>query len=134
LRELVRANKGKRGFTYTHKPVLGTSPVAISNRAGVADANRNGFTVNLSANSLAHADALLALKVGPVATILPATQLTNTHTPKGRKVIVCPAITHNNVTCSTCKLCSIVNREAVIGFPVHGATSKRAALAMQRQY
>ena len=42
LGQLVQANKGKRGFTYTHKPLD-----SEHERLAVANANRNGFTVNL---------------------------------------------------------------------------------------
>jgi len=48
LRALVQANRGKRGFTYTHKPVLDNPQNAVA----IKCANQNGFTVNLSADSI----------------------------------------------------------------------------------
>jgi hypothetical protein len=119
--ELADANEGKRGFTYTHYPVLTDK----HNAQVVKRMNDKGFVVNLSGNNLAHADALYDLDIAPVTTVLPETQTTNTTTPKGRKVIVCPATIRDNVSCATCQLCAR-NREAIIGFPAHG-TSKRKA-------
>ena len=120
MRALVRANKGKKGFTYTHKP---PTP---GNLNLIEEANREGFTVNLSSNSLAHADELKAISLAPVVTLLPIGTKENTFTPDGHKVVVCPATTKENVTCKTCKLCAIPNRQVIIGFPAHGASAKKA--------
>ena len=60
LQELVTANAGKNAIVFTHKPVLGDEPVAIENRRLLAAAAKAGFTVNLSANTRAHADRLAA--------------------------------------------------------------------------
>ena len=122
---LVRANKGKRGYTYTHKPMTD------DNAAAVVDAIGQGFSVNLSANDLAHADQLAALNIAPVVVVLSADQTAATVTPQGRKVAICPATISDNVTCATCGLCALVNRKAIIGFPAHGASKRKAsAVAM----
>jgi hypothetical protein len=121
LAALVRANRGKRGFTYTHKPLAG------GNDGAIAAANAMGFTVNLSANNLAHADALAASNVGPVVVVLPADATRATITPEGRKVAICPATISDNVTCKTCGLCAIANRKAIIGFPAHGPSKRKAS-------
>ena len=113
LRLITKANTGRRGFTFTHYDVLANG----MNRTAIAEANRNGFTINLSCNSLAHADALFDIGVAPVTTVLPPTQTTNTRTPKNRKVVICPARTRQHVTCSTCKLCTRSKRDFIIGFP-----------------
>jgi len=120
LRELVHANIGKRGFTYTHKPMT------PANQSAVKYANENGFTINLSANNLRHADELADLGIGPVVAVLPIDAKENTTTPNGRKVVVCPATVRDDVSCATCKLCAVVDRLAIVGFPAHG-TSKRKA-------
>lgn len=125
LLELVTANKGKRGFTYTHKPMT------PDNAAAVAFANREGFTINLSANNLAHADELADLGIAPVVTVLPAEQLTNTVTPKGRKVVVCPAVVRDDVSCATCGLCARL-RDAIVGFPAHGPSKRKASAIASR--
>lgn len=119
LAALVAANEGRRGFTYTHKPMT------PKNAAAVQHANKNGFTINLSANNLAHADTLAALNIGPVAAVVPADVTTNTHTPQGRKVVICPATQRDDVSCATCGLCQR-QRDAIIGFPAHGASKLKA--------
>jgi hypothetical protein len=123
LLELIAANRGKRGFTYTHKPALPGSENAYL----VAMANLSGFTVNLSADNLAEADKLADMDIGPVVVVLPAEQTRATVTPKGRKVAVCPATISDNVTCADCGLCALVNRKAIIGFPAHGASKRKAS-------
>jgi hypothetical protein len=121
LAQLVSANRGRRGFTYTHKPM--TSP---ESRQAVADANRLGFTVNLSANTLAEADAAADLGIAPVVVVLPADQTRATTTPAGRKVAICPAVISESVSCATCGLCQLRDRKAVIGFPAHGVSKRKA--------
>src|SRR6266496_1562552 len=113
LSELVQANIGRRGFTYTHKPLNSANSLAI------AYANAEGFTINLSANTLSHADELAAADVGPVVVVLPADvdgSLTPTlETPAGRKVAVCPATYRDEVSCVTCQLCQHQNRKVIVG-------------------
>lgn len=121
LARLVAANKRKRGFTYTHHNVLNNP----GNREAVAEAVKEGFVINLSANNLRHADQLADLGIAPVATVLPHTVQANTVTPAGRKVVICPAITRDNVSCETCGLCARV-RDFIIGFPAHGPSKAKA--------
>lgn len=132
LGDLVKANQGRKGFTYTHKPILEgqTGPIE-SNRAAIRAANENGFTINLSGNGLNHADKLADLGIGPVCTILPDESHANRITPKGRKVVICPAQTRDDITCAKCGLCQRADRSVVVGFIPHGAQSKRA-LAIAR--
>jgi hypothetical protein len=113
LAAIVAANRGRRGFTFTHYDVLAN----LANRQAVADAN--GFTINLSGNALAHADAVADLRIAPVTVILPAGTQRNTTTPKGRTVVICPTSTHG-VTCADCGLCARASRSTIIGFPASG--------------
>jgi hypothetical protein len=125
LDQLVKANAGKRGFTYTHKPITAKA------RKAIARANASGFTVNLSANDLGHADRLASLGIGPVVTVLPRDQTVNTVTPAGRKVVVCPATQRDDVTCQSCGLCAR-QRDCIVGFPAHGVSVRKAdAIARQ---
>lgn len=126
LRTLMKANTGKRGFTYTHKPVLGETIEAVKNRIAVREANQNGFTINLSGNNPGHADDLAALGIAPVVTVLPSDQNNNLTTPNGRKIVVCPATQRDDVSCATCQLCSKANRSCIVGFPAHGTYKKQA--------
>lgn len=118
LAELTQANSGKRGFTYTHKPM--NTP---TNRDAVKLANENGFTVNLSANNLKHADELKELNIAPVVVVVDENAPRLMHTPAGNKVVICPAQQRDDVTCKSCGLCAIASRKAIIGFRAHG-TSK----------
>jgi len=128
IQSLVSANNAAQalGFTYTHKPVLGRDPVAKENKVIIKNANKAGFTINLSADNLTQADKLVKLNIGPVVTLLPEDYQDKSITPAGNTVIVCPAQTRDNVSCSTCKLCANVNRSVIIGFKAHG-TAKKAA-------
>ena len=141
LAALVDANKGKRGFTYTHKPLT------MDNAMAIATANAEGFTINLSANTAAEADALAATNVGPVVTVLPVElerghtkqgewteeldayrqRIADLATPEGRKLVVYPATYRDDVQCKSCQLCQRANRKSVVGFPAHGATKKAAS-------
>lgn len=125
LADLVKSNKGKRGFTYTHKPVADNA----TNRKAVKSANANGFTINLSADNLSEADELSALNIGPVVAVLPDTVNGNEkiYTPNGKRVVVCPATYRDDVTCQSCGLCSIRTRSTVVGFPAHGAAKRKAS-------
>jgi hypothetical protein len=123
FKQLIAANAGKNGFTYTHYDVINNK----INRDVVAKANADGFTVNLSANNLKHADALAETKAGPVVVVLPSSingpeKIT---TPAGRKVVVCPATYREDVSCKSCGLCA-KQRDAIVGFPAHGIQKKRA--------
>ena len=147
LQELVAANIGKNAIAFTHKPVLGNNPVAVENRRLIATAIKAGFTVNLSADNPAHADALTELGIAPVVTVLARayarravrhrykkrrdqwaetiaewrdrTALLPRFTPAGRRIAICPA-TYTDATCKSCGACARL-RDAVIGFPAHGA-------------
>ena len=125
LGQLVEANMGRRGFTYTHYV-----PSDRNNAAYIKGCNDWGFTVNLSANNLDHADELAALNIGPVAVVLESTQTENCTTPEGRKVVICPAISRDDTTCATCGLCAIADRKVIIGFPAHGTGLKKAEAAI----
>ena len=126
LSQIVAANKGRRGFTYTHKPCEGDSNQSTSNRVAVRFANREGFTVNLSANNISHADRLVDLQAGPVVCVVPEATQDVFYTPQGRKGIVCPAQQRDDITCANCQLCSRSNRSVIIGFRAHGASKRKA--------
>ena len=124
LRQLTKANEGKRGYTYTHN-------ADAQSLAAVKEANEGGFTINLSANSLSHADELANANVGPVVTLLPIDAPAQTHTPQGKRVIVCPAQTRDDVTCATCLLCARRDRKVIIGFRAHGSRAKVVNIVAQ---
>lgn len=131
LEGLVKANKGRKGFTYTHYPVLSghASPAeTIGNRDAIQWANEDGFTVNLSGNNVQHADQLKALNIAPVVTILPMDAPNTFTTPAGNKVVACPAEKSDKVNCANCGLCQIADRSYIIGFRAHGVSKKHVDL------
>lgn len=121
LAMLVNAAKGKQGFTYTHY-----DPAQGINGQLIKAANNAGFTVNLSANTLEHADELKALDCGPVVCILPIDADKVTQTPAGNTVVICPAVQSENVTCASCAICAKSDRRVIIGFPAHGISKRKA--------
>ena len=122
---LVAANEkaGARGLTYTHYPLT------PHNAALIAESNRRGFTVNLSANTLQQADDYMARGLAPVVTLLPHTvngaQTKTVTTPAGNTVVVCPATYRADKHCDNCELCAVRDRRVVVGFPGHGASKAR---------
>ncbi len=133
---LIAANKNRRGegskipIGYTHAPVLTSqTPFSRANAAIIKRANKEGFTVNLSADTVAQADKLVDRKIGPVVCVLPKGTMRKTLTPKGRSIVVCPAILAGKlgtITCTDCLMCARVDRPYLIGFPAHGMREKIA--------
>ena len=107
LKRLVKANEGKNGFTYTHKTK------DTDNFDKIKYANENGFTINLSANDLKHADELKKHNL-PIATIV-GTKPVN-KTPEGHKIKMCPNQVNKAITCQLCLMCSKSKRNYIVGF------------------
>ena len=129
LRQLLEASRHTRGFTYTHKPVLGDGTEAAENRRVLTRLrDYPGLTINLSADGLLEADAKAALGLGPVTVVVPDDGRTRgLRTPAGRRVVVCPAVTTSHsrvkaerITCETCGLCERRDRPSIVAFPAHG--------------
>lgn len=129
LNQLASASSQAHGFTYTHKPVIRTEGVPAdvirSNLRAVRSAVRQGFTINLSGNSLEHADRLARTGL-PVATVVPPGSPSSMTTPAGNRVIVCPA-QRSDRTCADCGLCARADRSFLIGFLPHGTGHKKVA-------
>jgi hypothetical protein len=127
LADLVNAASKLTCFSYTHKPLS-----LPEEQQAVANTNARGFTINLSSDNLAEADRKASFGIAPVVTLLPSdTPLAGQiRTPDGRKVVLCPAQTHEEVTCLSCRLCARTGTAAkervIVGFLSHG-TRKKAA-------
>ena len=119
LKNLVNANKGKRAIVYTHH-----LPSVGNNASLIKLANDNGLTVNLSSDTLEQADEYIALSIAPVVTLLQLGSDKVSYTPAGNKVVKCPADKVKGITCASCGLCALSNREYIIGFEVHGTAKK----------
>lgn len=124
---LTSANRGKRGFTYTHY-LPGVGP----NAREIQRANSAGFTVNLSADSLQQADEYAELGIAPVVVTVPSHQLSHLKTPAGRTVASCPAVTVPGMTCAKCQVCAIPHRKAIIGFPAHGVRFRTIDIRLEK--
>lgn len=104
------------------------------NAKAIRAAIAGGFTLNVSADGLEHAEELASLGVAPVVTVLAADTTSATTTSTKRSVVVCPASIREfatkpaakNITCATCGVCQIDHRKSIIGFPAHGVSQKRA--------
>jgi hypothetical protein len=125
LRALVAANKGKRGYAYTHKPPT------EANLRFMHEAVSRGFTINLSANSPREADELRSTGL-PVVTLLPRGGRAPTRTPAGHRIVSCPALTRR-ITCDGCRLCANPTRKVVVGFPLHGPHKLAEATLRRRK-
>ena len=121
LQGLINANKGRKGFTYSHH-VLNDHNVAALQKANTA-----GFTVNASCESVDDADRVMSEHNIPAAAAIHSEESRRFFTTtSGRKVITCPAALHpGKVTCATCGLCQQSDREFVIAFPAHGAAKRK---------
>jgi hypothetical protein len=119
LRQLIMANKGKRGFTYTHHELHEHNRVCLEN------ANLMGFTVNVSCESIEQADRVMTDYKLPAVAVVNSTKIERFYTTEsGRKVITCPAVLHEDVTCSTCGICQNAKRDTIVAFPAHGIATK----------
>lgn len=119
LRQLIMANKGRRGYTYTHHKLNEHNIVSLQN------ANMMGFTVNVSCESIEEADRVMTEHEIPAVAVVNSDKTDRFYkTSSGRKVITCPATIHDNVTCATCGLCQKADRDFVIAFPAHGNAKK----------
>lgn len=119
LKELVSANHGKRGFTYTHHART------IENIALIRAATQLGFTINISCDTVSEAISEYNLGYHAVTTILPidAPNVDRTH---GVPIVACPAEKTDRVTCSTCAMCYKPDRKYIIGFRAHGTRKHQA--------
>ena len=119
LFNLVVANKGKRGFTYTHH-VLNSHNAKL-----ITQANNNGFTINVSTES--KADAVSAYNQGmPTVVVVPSDHADNCE-HEGVKFVTCPAQTNDTMTCAQCGLCSQSKRTCVVMFKAHGNAKKHVS-------
>ena len=100
------------------------------NREAIKDSGA-GFAINASVESLADVDEALEHGLDCVV-VLPASAGKGlTRTPKGNRVVTCPA-TYGPTQCVTCgsgrPLCTRKDRGYAIGFPAHGASKKKITL------
>lgn len=121
LEGLVKANKGRNGFTYTHHDM--SKP---QNSILVWLANQNGFTINVSHDTVDDAVKFIKDTNGtiPTVSLLPM-DAPNVQTRDGVKIVACPAEKSDKVQCASCKLCAKADRDYIIGFRAHGVAKKK---------
>jgi len=119
VNELVRANRGRKGYTYSHHDTEAGDNLKI-----LLEANKRGFTINASTESLQQADE--AMNKGlPAVVVVDSSKPCPKVTPEGRRVMQCPATKDGStVQCATCGLCAIGERRCVVAFPSHGNSKK----------
>lgn len=123
LAQLVDANRGRRGYTYSHHPL--TSATVQAFRAATA----NGFTVNASCHNETKADAAIAS--GLRAAFVVASTETRPHwrTPDGNHAVLCPAQRSGpqfeGMDCAKCQLCQSRPETIAIAFKAHGTGYRR---------
>ena len=116
---LADANRGRKGYTYTHH-VLNDHNLKV-----IQEANSKGFTINASTEDVEVADAVMSEHGIPAVAVVKSAKTERFYkTESGRKVITCPATIHENVTCATCGLCAVADRNYIIAFPAHGNAKK----------
>lgn len=127
MRMLINANKGKRGFTYTHYPLT------QHNVKMLRLAKRGGFTVNVSCDSLMHSDSVGTAFDLPRVVVLPSTESRKSfRRPNGDKVLICPATYRDDIQCINCGICYEPSADrAVIGFPAHGTRHRVINLKLE---
>lgn len=126
LQQLVEANSGKHGFTYTHYPLD-----QGNNLAAIKAANAAGFTINISTENIPAADQAYNLGL-PSTVVLSSDPGTSTFkTPAGNTIAVCPAQLKDDVSCKTCALCQKVDRKVIVGFIAHGSSKAKVIKILQ---
>jgi len=125
MRAIIAANRGRNGYTYSHHSL------AIGENASlIRSANRNGFTVNVSTESMAAADSAIAAGL-PAVLAVPSDETRVTwQTAAGNRVLVCPAQRSDTKTCADCKLCHKRGRRVIIAFLAHGIGKRKVNAAI----
>jgi hypothetical protein len=121
MRGLIAANRGRRGYTYTHHRLdIG------ENLPLIRQANRNGLTVNISTETETAADSAVAAGLPAVLTVPSDESRTTWQTAGGNRVLVCPAQRSDTKTCADCQLCHKRGRRVIIAFLAHGTAKRKA--------
>jgi len=125
IKGLVAANKGKKGYTYTHHDLsLG------ENLSLLRMANRQGFTVNASTETETAADSAIASGLPAVLTVASTEKRATWQTAGGNQVVTCPAQRVEDLTCKACELCHKRPSKLIIAFVAHGSGKNKVNAAI----
>jgi len=122
IKGLTAANKGLKGYTYTHRKLNVGENISL-----LKTANKQGLTINISTETETAADNVIKNKL-PAVMVVKSTETRNAWTTKGgNKVVVCLAQTAGK-SCIDCKLCQerpSANNRLIIAFKAHGNQAKK---------
>lgn len=129
MNEWTTAIQGQTWYGYCHYDMTSRTPKAAWNLYVAREAIENGYNINVSCETFAQVDRAIELGMPAVVIVNSATNRTQI-TGDGHKVVMCPAVVQDNVTCggsATTKacgggtpLCARSDRKFAIGFPSHG--------------
>jgi hypothetical protein len=126
VRRMIAANRGKRGYTYTHHDLNKGENLAL-----IRQANRQGFAVNVSTETELAADAAVVAGLPAVLAVPDTETRTAWNSPAGNRVVVCPAQRPDStVTCATCAICHTRPAKLIVAFIAHGASKAKASAAI----
>lgn len=125
MRGMIAANRGRRGFTYTHHDLAKGENLAL-----IRQANRQGFRVNVSTETEAAADAAIAAGLPAVMAVPSGESRVTWRTAAGNAVLVCPAQRSDTRTCADCRLCHTRGKRVIVAFLAHGTAKRRADAAI----
>jgi len=118
---MIESTRHLKAFTYTHHNVnLG------ENLSLLRYANRNGFKINISCESEAQVDSMIAADLPAVMVTKADETRTQWRTKAGNIVLVCPAQRSDTTTCADCMLCHHRGKKVAIAFLAHGTGKKKA--------
>jgi hypothetical protein len=119
LKQLTTANRGKRGFTFSHH--LLTRRVIEAFKAATAQ----GFTINASTETIEAADSAVFNGLRAVVVVPSTDERRIWRSPAGHRVVTCPAQIHDGMTCQRCQLCHARPQEVIVAFRAHGTGRRR---------
>jgi len=118
IKGITEANKGLKGYTYTHNRLDVGENISL-----LKTANKQGFTVNISTETEAAADNAVLNNL-PAVIVVKSTETRRAWFTKNKnKIFVCPAQT-SGVNCIDCQLCQSRPKNLIIAFLAHGNMSK----------
>lgn len=119
----VARRAGLTPFGYTHATHLMTPRVARA-------VEKSGYVLNSSCET--EQDITNAVALG-LPTTVTGDSWAEGEMVAGRRIVTCPAQTHEGVTCSSCGLCAKPDRACTVRFMVHGVAHKKAAASIRRR-
>lgn len=128
VNRLTAIYKNVRAWSYSH------CIQGAANLRKLAKACAGGFVINASCERVADCDRAAAAGV-PAVLVVESFETMPRRTPRGIKIIPCPAQIHEHKTCSTCTnrgpLCQNAKRGCVMAFEAHGQRAARARASIR---